>query len=35
MRRPAPGNEAAVFLNKDSKAISRRGIQKLFERICE
>lgn len=35
IRRPADARESAVFLNKDGKAISRRGVQKLFERICE
>ena len=35
VRRPVCANEPAVFLNKDGRAISRRGVQKLFERVCE
>lgn len=34
VRRPVSERERAVFLNKDGRAISRRGVQKLFERIC-
>ena len=35
VRKPVLDKETAVFLSKDGKAISRRGVQKLFERICE
>ena len=34
VRRPVSELETAVFLSKDGRAISRRGVQKLFERIC-